>query len=81
MLQNETLIDIIKSGKQYEAIQMLLHSLNKEKVVAVEENEELYATISLIKKINKGKNKDIDNLCNGDKELQEYRKKSLRSLK
>ena len=81
MLQNETLQEIIKSGKQYDAITMLLHSLNKEKLVAVEENEELNATIRLIKIINKGKNKDIDALCDGDKELQEYRKKSLRSLK
>ena len=78
MLTNETLQEIISSGKQYEAIQLLLNSLNREKEIATSENDELKANLRIIKKINKGKSKEIDGLCEQDIELKEHREKTLR---
>lgn len=79
MLTNETLQEIISSGKQYEAIQLLLHSLNREKEIATNENEELKANLRIIKTINKGKSKEIDSICEQDIELKKHREKTLRS--
>ena len=79
MLQNQTLIEIINNGKQYEAIQMLLHSMHREKEIAKSENDELKANLRIIKKINKGKSKEIDSLCEQDIELKKHREKTLRS--
>lgn len=54
---------IVGAGKEFEAIQLLVNFVKKNQEETIEDLNIARATIKAIKKINKGKNKDIDSLC------------------
>lgn len=54
---------IVGAGKEFEAIQLLVNFAKKNQKETSEDLNITRATIKAIKKINKGKNKNIDSLC------------------
>lgn len=54
---------IISASREFEAIQILLDFVNKTQKELYEDFASSQAALRAIKKINRGKNKDIDALC------------------
>ena len=54
---------IIEAKKEFEAIQLLVNFAKKNQEETSKDLSITRAAIKAIKKINKGKNKDIDSLC------------------
>lgn len=57
---------IVGAGKEFEAIQLLVNFAKKNQEETSEDLSIARATIKAIKKINKGRNKDIDSLCDDE---------------
>lgn len=63
---NKTLIQIIDDNEESEAIQMLFGEMKSKLERARWEAQETKATLNLIRKINQGKNKDIEAVLSPD---------------
>lgn len=61
---------ICANDEEYEAIRFLFNSLNEKYKEALYKEASHRATIRTVKAINRGKNKDIDNLCKIDDATQ-----------
>lgn len=63
---DELVTEIIDWGYEYEVFEKLSkHIVQKQKDLA-DKNRHIEASLKAIKKINRGKNKDIDALCDED---------------
>ena len=63
MTTNEIMNEIITNGYEYDILRLLTLHITEKQIALDNQNHHYKASIRAIQKINRGKNKDIDSLC------------------
>ena len=66
MTANEIMNEIIINGYEYDILRLLALHITEKQIALDNQNHHYKASIRAIQKINKGKDKDIDSLCEVD---------------